>query len=120
MLNENLVALGIEGSYASVIGGAPAAAVMFPREVDARTSHDGRVGAARAALDAEPQDQKPRLREQLARVSNSVKDEKQAELVREFDAIQSVARAKAVGSLDGVISASALRPRVVAAIRAPS
>jgi len=119
-LNENLVALAIEGSYASVIGGAPAAAVVFPREVDARTSDDGRVVAARAALDAAPQDQKPRLREQLARVSSSVKAEKQAELAREFDAIHSVARAKAVGSLDDVISASALRPRLIAAIRGPS
>ncbi|MBT9558898.1 MAG: ATP-grasp domain-containing protein [Myxococcales bacterium] len=116
-LNENLVALAVEGSYASVIGGAPAAAVVFPREVDARTSDDPRVTEARAALDAAPQDQKPRLREQLARVKGAVKAEKQAELAREFDAIHSVARAKAVGSLDDVIPASALRPRLIAAIR---
>jgi hypothetical protein len=91
--------------------------VVFPREVAARTSDDARVTAARAALDAAPQDQKPRLREQLARVKSAVKAEKQAELAREFDAIHSVARAKAVGSLDDVIPASALRPRLIAAIR---
>ena len=40
----------VEGSYASVIGGAPAAAVVFAREVDARTQgrpEAGRGGRAR-------------------------------------------------------------------------
>ena len=36
-LNENLEVVALEGSYASVIGGAPAAAVVFAREVDTRT-----------------------------------------------------------------------------------
>ena len=35
-LNENLEVVALEGSYASVIGGAPAAAVVFAREVDSQ------------------------------------------------------------------------------------
>ena len=47
-LNDNLEVAALEGSYASVIGGAPAAAVVFAREVDARTSADPRsAGLAR-------------------------------------------------------------------------
>jgi hypothetical protein len=38
------------------------------------------------------------------------------ELAREFDAVHSVARAKAVGSLDDVISPEELRSRLIAAL----
>ena len=36
-LNDDMEVLAVEGSFASVIGGAPAAAVVFTREVDERT-----------------------------------------------------------------------------------
>src|SRR5436190_17106269 len=63
-LNPNMTVLALEGSFASVLGGAPAAAVVFSSEVDARTAGDPRVrdadarvtaaaGADRAALTAE-------------------------------------------------------------------
>ena len=49
--------LAVEGSFASVIGGAPAAAVVFAGEVDARTAADPRVAElrprSRAADEAE-------------------------------------------------------------------
>src|SRR6185437_15548470 len=44
-LNDEMEVLAVEGSYASVIGGAPAAAVVFTGEVDRRTSSDPRVTA---------------------------------------------------------------------------
>ena len=44
-LNDNMEVLAVEGSFASVIGGAPAAAVVFTREVDGRTG--GRPAGAR-------------------------------------------------------------------------
>lgn len=115
-LNAGLVSLAVEGSFASVIGGTPASAVVFPREVDARTSDDPRVVSARAALESAPQDERPRLREEFARLLTRVRGEKQADLAREFDAIHSVARAKAVGSLDDVIPPRALRERLIAAL----
>src|SRR3954464_3275091 len=66
-LNSAMTVLAVEGSFASVIGGAPAAAVVFAGEVDARTAADPRVrdlearlaaadGAARAALATELSD----------------------------------------------------------------
>ena len=36
-LNDDMEVLAVEGSFASVIGGAPAAAVVFTRDVDERT-----------------------------------------------------------------------------------
>ncbi len=39
-LNPNMTVLALEGSFASVIGGAPAAAVVFAGEVEKRTSAD--------------------------------------------------------------------------------
>ena len=45
-LNDNMEVVAVEGSYASVIGGAPAAAVVFARDVSTRTSEDPRVVAA--------------------------------------------------------------------------
>ena len=48
-LNDQMEVLAVEGSFASVIGGAPAAAVVFTGEVNARTRADERVRAARAA-----------------------------------------------------------------------
>ncbi len=52
-LNPNMTVLALEGSFASVIGGAPAAAVVFTGEVDKRTAAspamrelDGRIGKA--------------------------------------------------------------------------
>ncbi len=42
-LNENLEVVALEGTYASVIGGAPAAAVVFAGEVEARSRKDERL-----------------------------------------------------------------------------
>ena len=48
-LNDNMEVLAVEGSFASVIGGAPAAAVVFTRDVNTRTAHDQRVKELEAA-----------------------------------------------------------------------
>ena len=42
-LNDSMEVAAVEGSYASVIGGAPAAAVVFAGEVNKRTAADPRV-----------------------------------------------------------------------------
>src|SRR5207247_9286951 len=60
-LNPSMTVLAVAGSYASVLGGAPAAAVVLAADVNARTARDPRVmelksrsadggGAERAAL----------------------------------------------------------------------
>jgi hypothetical protein len=48
-LNENMTVLAIEGSFASVLGGAPAAAVVFAGDVAKRTASDPRVASAGGA-----------------------------------------------------------------------
>ena len=48
-LNPRMTVLAVEGSYASVIGGAPAAAVVFAGDVDARTEADERGPRGRGA-----------------------------------------------------------------------
>src|SRR5204863_9929910 len=49
-LNDNMEVAAVEGSYASVIGGAPAAAVVFAAEVRKRTSADPRVADLQCAF----------------------------------------------------------------------
>src|SRR6202008_480830 len=47
-LNPTMTVLALEGSFASVLGGAPAAAVVFSGEVASRTAADPRVTALQA------------------------------------------------------------------------
>ena len=117
-LNERLVALAVEGSFASVIGGGPAAAVVFPREVRRRAELDERVKAARAAVAEAQSADKPRARERQMAITAEAILEHQGAVAREFDAIHTVHRAVAVGSLDAVIAASQIRPEVIARLDA--
>jgi acetyl-CoA carboxylase carboxyltransferase component len=112
-LNPRLTSLALEGAYASVIGGAPAAAVVFPRDVKTRALADKRVKEAQAALAAAAPAQRPKLREQLDAIIERVTLEKQGEVAAEFDSVHSVQRAVQVGSLDGVITPDRLRPAII-------
>jgi hypothetical protein len=96
-----------------VIGGGPAATVVFPREVAARVEADPRVVAARKLESAARPEERLRLVDALEALRREVTLEKQGELAREFDAIHSVERAVRVGSLDAVISPERLRPAVI-------
>jgi acetyl-CoA carboxylase carboxyltransferase component len=112
-LNENMTILAVEGSFASVIGGAPAAAVVFSRQVDARTAADPRVSGleARVSATAEPE-KKAELASELAEVRAGVRAEKLSAMAAEFDAVHSIQRAVRVGSVDAIIAASELRPAI--------
>jgi acetyl-CoA carboxylase carboxyltransferase component len=109
-LNPSLRALAVEGSYASVIGGGPAAAVVFPREVQARVSADPRIKEAQQKV---TRARTMANRDALERVSREVFLEKQAEVAAEFDAIHSVDRAKQVGSLEEIIPAVKIRSHLI-------
>jgi acetyl-CoA carboxylase carboxyltransferase component len=116
-LNENMEVAALEGSFASVIGGAPAAAVVFAREVDGRTRKDARIKEAEAALKAATSDaERVARRAALADITRTVRSEKLGEVADEFDRIHSVHRALKVGSLDRIISAAELRPYLIEAI----
>ncbi len=115
-LNEDMEIAAVEGSYASVIGGAPAAATVFAREVKKRTESDVRVRDARAAAAEAAGTEATLLRSALATITDEVRSEKLGEVADEFDAIHTIDRALLVGSVDRIIAASELRPYVVDAL----
>ena len=115
-LNDGLETIALEGAHASVIGGAPAAAVVFAREVDLRTRNDPRIAGLDERIAAVDGADRQRLRDERRTRWSEVRSEKLGELAAEFDAIHSVARAVEVGSVDRVIPASALRADLIETI----
>jgi len=109
-LNENLHPAALTGSFASVIGGAPAAAVVFTREVRARAALDPRIVKLRRETAAGE-------RERLERTWADVLLEKQAELAAEFDSIHSVERALRVGSLEAIVEPEDMRGYLIGELR---
>jgi acetyl-CoA carboxylase carboxyltransferase component len=118
-LNENMEVAALQGSFASVIGGAPAAAVVFARDVDGRTRKDPRITELESALKAAATDaERVACRAALAEMTRTVRSEKLGEVADEFDRIHSIQRAVRVGSVDKIIPASTLRPWIVSALEA--
>jgi acetyl/propionyl-CoA carboxylase alpha subunit/acetyl-CoA carboxylase carboxyltransferase component len=110
-LREDIEVVAVEGARASVIGGAPAAAVVFAREVDSRVRRDARVVEAEQAARAGGA-----ARGRLDEIVRAVRSEKVGEVADEFDGIHTVERALRVGSLDRIIGARDLRPYLVEAV----
>src|SRR5690349_4907877 len=108
-LNDGLETIALEGAHASVIGGAPASAVVFAREVDARTGRDARIAELDERIAAADGPDRGRLRAEREDLWGQVRSEKLGELAGEFDAIHSVSRAVDVGSVDRVVAVAALR-----------
>jgi len=115
-LNDNLSVVALEGTYASVIGGAPAAAVVFAREVDKRTKEDPRVRDLEARMVEASASDKARLGAELRALRRAVHSEKLGEVATEFDGVHSVQRARDVGSVHEIIPAARLRPHLVEAV----
>ncbi len=116
VLNPNMTVLALEGSFASVLGGAPAAAVVFAGEVNTRTANDPRVLSLQARLAEVSGAERAALTAELAEVQSSVRAEKLGETAAEFDRVHSIQRAVEVGSVDSIISPAELRPRIIEAI----
>ena len=115
-LNPRMTVLAIEGSFASVIGGAPAAAVVFSRDVDARTAADPRVADLEARLASASDAERSVIAAELADVRSTVRAEMVGIVASEFDGVHNIHRAVEVGSVDEVIAPQDLRPRIVAAL----
>jgi acetyl/propionyl-CoA carboxylase alpha subunit/acetyl-CoA carboxylase carboxyltransferase component len=112
-LNDGLETIALEGAHASVIGGAPAAAVVFARDVDVRTRTDARIAELDERIAAADGAERRRLRTERDARWTAVRSEKLGELAAEFDAIHSVSRAVAVGSVDRVIPVATLRSDLI-------
>lgn len=115
-LNEHLEVAALEGSYASVIGGAPAAAVVFASEVETRSRKDPRLQALSQAMAQAEGADKGRLRAQWDELFKVVHSEKLGEMAAEFDRVHSVQRALNVGALTCIIPPATLRPYLIDAV----
>ncbi|MEV0585262.1 biotin carboxylase N-terminal domain-containing protein [Nonomuraea sp. NPDC050310] len=115
-LNPNMTVLALEGSFASVLGGAPAAAVVFSGEVNTRTANDPRVAELAARVSGASGAERASLNARLTEVQAAVRAEKLGEVAAEFDRVHNIQRAVEVGSVDAIVSAAELRPRIIEAI----
>ncbi len=107
-LNPEMTVIALENTFASVIGGAPAAAVVFPREVLKNTHEDPRIKAIEKQL-AEGQIDKA----QYKAVFERIRLEHQGRVAQEFEQIHTVERAQRVGSIDHIVAPEGLRPLVI-------
>ncbi len=116
VLNDNTIALAVEGTFASVLGGAPAAAVVFTREVDQRTDADPRITDLRERIAAASGAERSDLEVELSELRPVVRAEKLCEKAAEFDAVHTVERARDMGSVDAIIPPHRLRPAIIQAL----
>jgi acetyl-CoA carboxylase carboxyltransferase component/biotin carboxyl carrier protein len=116
VLNENLQAVALEGAYASVIGGAPAAAVVFASEVEARARKDARLTVLSEAISRTAAADNRALRAEYNEVFKRVHSEKLGEVADEFDRVHNIQRARQVGALDDIVPPPNLRPYLIAAV----
>ncbi|MGB8859532.1 MAG: carboxyl transferase domain-containing protein [Ilumatobacteraceae bacterium] len=115
-LNPMLETLAVEGSHASVIGGSPAAAVVFAGEVEKRTRADARVVELEARIASAAPGERATLRSELVTTLAQAHSDQLGAVAAEFDAIHSVERALAVGSVSRIIPAAQLRPLLIDAV----
>ncbi|HXW58651.1 MAG TPA: carboxyl transferase domain-containing protein [Solirubrobacteraceae bacterium] len=115
-LNANLEAVALEGAHASVIGGAPAAAVVFAREVEQAARADEEIVALDARIDAAEGPERQRLRGERATKWAEVLARKRGEFAAQFDAVHSVERAVQMGSVERIVAPSALRSFLIDAV----
>lgn len=117
-LNPNMTVLALEGSFASVLGGAPAAAVVFAGEVKTRTAADPRVRELESRVSTAVGTDRASLSAELDETRSAVRAEKLGDVAAEFDRVHNIQRAVEVGSVDAIVSVADLRPRIIAAIEA--
>jgi uncharacterized protein YifE (UPF0438 family) len=99
-----------------VIGGAPAAAVVFASEVVARARQEQRLQTLNQAMAQAEGTEKGRLRAEWDELFRIVHSEKLGEMASEFDRVHSVQRALDVGALHRIIPPADLRPYLIDAL----
>jgi acetyl-CoA carboxylase carboxyltransferase component len=115
-LNENLETVALEGAHASVIGGAPAAAVVFARDVEQAARRDERIASLDERIARAEGHERQRLRAERAAAWTDVLAEKRGEFAAQFDAVHSVERAVQMGSVSRILAPASLRPFLIEAV----
>ena len=117
-LNDNMEVLAVEGSFASVIGGAPGGrGGVHPRG----RHHGPRTTTGSRELEAELTDgrrepSRPSCGSSWPTLRAAVRSEKLGEVAAEFEQIHNIERAREVGSVHAIIPAPELRPYLIAAV----
>ena len=115
-LNPGLEAVALEGTHASVIGGAPAAVSSSPAKWTRATRQDGRIVDLDARIEAADGVERQRLRAERAGLFREVLAEMRGAFAAEFDGVHSVERAVRMGSIREIIAPSSLRPYLIDAV----
>jgi acetyl/propionyl-CoA carboxylase alpha subunit/acetyl-CoA carboxylase carboxyltransferase component len=115
-LNESMEVSALEHTFASVIGGAPAAAVVFARDVEQRTKADPRVREMEEKIAATKGSARSKLRAEYAELVKLVRSETLGAVASEFDSIHNVERARRVGSVNEIIPPETLRPYIISSL----
>lgn len=115
-LNPSLRAAALEGSFASVIGGAAAAQVVFARDVEKRAHGAAAVEEARQAVD---EASTPATRAALDHALEEARLAARMAVAAEFDAVHSVERAREVGSLTDIVAPDSIRPYLIGSLERP-
>ncbi len=113
VLNERMKVMAVEGSFASVIGGAPAAAVVFSNEIKKMVQEDDRIKKMKLKISEVDTNEKASLIQEFERVVQIVEEEKRAQFAFKFDQIHSVERAVKVGSIHQEIDYKKLREEII-------
>jgi hypothetical protein len=111
-----LEVVALEGTHASVIGGAPAAAVVFAGEVEKRARADARLEPLTQSMAKAEGVERTQLRGEWNDLFKVVHSEKLGEVAAEFDRIHSVDRALRVGALHQILPPANLRPYLIDAV----
>ncbi|MBU1538071.1 hypothetical protein KKF84_22355 [Myxococcota bacterium] len=112
-LNDQMEAVALKGSYASVIGGSAAASVVFNSAISRKIEQDPGILGIREELKTAAGRQRMSLEARLSERLSALRTTLSLETAEQFDRIHSVERAAKVGSLKSVIEPSQLRPYII-------
>ncbi|HET7051407.1 MAG TPA: carboxyl transferase domain-containing protein [Solirubrobacteraceae bacterium] len=116
-LNPNLETVALKGARASVIGGAPAAAVVFAGEVERAAAGDERMQALSGQIAQADGAERQRLRAGRAALWEEVLADKRRAFAERFDRVHSIERAVRMGSVTNVIEVASLRGYLIDAVQ---
>ena len=115
-LNPSLETIALQGSRASVIGGAPAAAIVFAGDVERAAADDERIQTLDARIARTEGAERQRLRSRRGTLWEQVLAEKRRAFADRFDRAHSIERAVRVGSVNSIIQLASLRSALIDAV----
>jgi len=115
-LNPQLETVAVEGARASVIGGAPAAAVVFAGDVERAAAGDERIQGLDAQIARSDGAERQRLRAGRVQLWEEVLTEKRRAFADRFDQVHSIDRAVRMGSVTRIITPASLRSSLIEAV----